>query len=156
MPIIWDVKWKSPQYINLWCAKLQFHSSPSYSNFKVLLTFIFFEVISRTNTLGVDLKLIGASLQKNNVDIFHGFHVVKTPTIYKWTLAYPLSHITQITACHWCVVQNIHNYYIQDLRWLQNHEGQELLMLKVQHLCLWFHKEIVKDSESFVYNNLCK
>jgi len=43
------------------------------------------------------------------------------------------------------MVQNIHNWYIQDLKLLHNHEGQGLLMLKLQHLYLFFHKEIVQD-----------
>src|SRR6202044_2889773 len=59
-PIIRDVKWKSPWYINPLTSKTT--ASPSCSNFKVLLTLIFLELISKTNTLGVDLKLIGCTI----------------------------------------------------------------------------------------------
>jgi len=46
---------------------------------------------------------------------------------------------------------HIHNWCIQDLIWLQNYEEPEVLMLKLQHLCCWFHKEIVQDFESEVH-----
>src|SRR6266436_10333200 len=59
-PMIQDVKWKSPWYINP--LKSRITVSPSCSNFKVLLTLIFLELISKTNTLGVDLKLMGCTI----------------------------------------------------------------------------------------------
>src|SRR5882762_3954351 len=59
-PMIQDVKWKSPWYINPLTSRITV--SPSCSNFKILLTLIFLELISKTNTLGVDLKLIGCTI----------------------------------------------------------------------------------------------
>src|ERR1700730_16047325 len=57
VPIIRDVKWKSPWYINPLTSRTTV--SCSCSNFKVLLTLIFLELISKTNTFGADLKFIG-------------------------------------------------------------------------------------------------
>src|SRR5882672_3856957 len=57
VPIIRDVKWKSPWYINPLTSRTTVSSS--CSNFKVLLTLIFLELISKTNTLGADLEFIG-------------------------------------------------------------------------------------------------
>ena len=85
---------------------------------------------------------------KNIEDIFHVFHTLKTSPNDQLILAYPLSHIAQNLICHQWMLQNIHNGYIQDLRWPQKSEGQELLMLKLKHLSLWFHKEIGQDFES--------
>src|ERR1700689_2753371 len=57
VPIIRDVKWKPPWYINPLTSRTTV--SPSCSNFKVLLSLIFLELISKIKTLGADLKLIG-------------------------------------------------------------------------------------------------
>src|SRR5258705_2284252 len=57
VPIIQDVKWKSLWYISPLTSRTTV--SPSCSNFNVLLTLIFLELISKTNTLGIVLKLIG-------------------------------------------------------------------------------------------------
>ena len=40
--------------------------------------FIKFELISKINTLGTDLKLIGCIIAENIQDIFYVFHVLKT------------------------------------------------------------------------------
>jgi hypothetical protein len=47
------------------------------------------------------LNLIGCI--EDNEAIFPRFHVLKTPTICKWTLAYCF------LACHWWVAQSVHN-----------------------------------------------
>src|ERR1700691_2545854 len=57
VPMIQDVKWKSLWYINPLTSRTTV--SPFCSHFKVLLTLVFIELISNTNTLGIDLNLIG-------------------------------------------------------------------------------------------------
>src|ERR1700734_1144059 len=64
VPIIQDVKWKSPWYINPLTSRTTV--SPSCSNFKVLLSLIFLELISKINTLGADLKLIGCIIAEKH------------------------------------------------------------------------------------------
>src|ERR1700692_2910075 len=53
--------------------------SPSCSNFNVLLTLIFFELISKTNTLGVDLKLIGCIIAERQWGHFSWVSCSKDP-----------------------------------------------------------------------------
>jgi len=53
-------KMKSPWYISPLTSRTTV--SPSCSNFKVLLLEYFLRLISKTNTLGVDLKLIGCTI----------------------------------------------------------------------------------------------
>ena len=57
IPIIWDVKWKSAWYTN----PLMFRPtvSPSCPNCKDLLTVTLLKLMSKTNTLGIDLKHMG-------------------------------------------------------------------------------------------------
>src|SRR5882724_4968346 len=76
-PIIRDVKWKSPWYINPLTSRTTV--SPSCSNFKVLLTLIFLELISKTNTLGVDLKLIGCTIAAKQWGHFSRVSCFKDP-----------------------------------------------------------------------------
>src|ERR1700683_451420 len=83
--------------------------------------------------------------------MFHVFYALKTSANDQLILVYPLSHIAQNLICHQWMVQNIHNWYIQDLKWPQDSEGQKLWKLKLKHWCLWFHREIVQDSESEVH-----
>src|ERR1700727_2349467 len=64
VPIIRDVKWKSPWYINPLTSKTTV--SPSCSNFKVLLSLMFLELISKINTFGADLKLIGCIIAEKH------------------------------------------------------------------------------------------
>src|ERR1700689_674517 len=64
VPIIQDVKWKSPWYINPLTSRIT--GSPSCSNFKVLLSLIFLELILKINTFGADLKLIGCIIAEKN------------------------------------------------------------------------------------------
>src|ERR1700689_3027198 len=64
IPIIRDVKWKSPWYINPLTSRTTV--SPSCSNFKVLLILIFLELISKTSTFGEDLKLIGCIIAEKH------------------------------------------------------------------------------------------
>src|ERR1700691_1788014 len=64
VPIIRDVKWKFPWYINPLTSKTTV--SPSCSNFKVLLSLMFLELISKINTFGADLKLIGCIIAEKH------------------------------------------------------------------------------------------
>src|ERR1700729_1465164 len=64
VPIIRDVKWKSPWYINPLTSKTTV--SPSCSNFKVLLSLIFLKLISKIKTFGADLKLMGCIIAKQH------------------------------------------------------------------------------------------
>src|SRR6266403_1945721 len=64
VPIIRDVKWDSPWYINPLTSRTTV--SPPCSNFKVLLTLIFLELISKTSTLGTDLKLMGCIIAEKH------------------------------------------------------------------------------------------
>src|ERR1700692_4717567 len=64
VPMIRDVKWKFPWYINPLTSRTTV--SPSCSNFKVLLTLIFLELISKIHTLGADLKLIGCIIAEKH------------------------------------------------------------------------------------------
>src|ERR1700727_3798027 len=64
IPIIRDVKWNSPWYINPLTSRTTV--SPSCSNSKVLLILIFLELISKTSTFGEDLKLIGCIIAEKH------------------------------------------------------------------------------------------
>ena len=64
MPIIRDVKWKTPWYIKPLTSRTTV--SPSCSNFKVLLILIFLELISKTSTFGADLKLMGCIIAEKH------------------------------------------------------------------------------------------
>src|SRR5258705_10472432 len=64
VPIIHDVKLKSPWYISLLTSRTTI--LPSCSNFKVLLTLIFLMLISKTNILGEVLKLIGCIIAEKH------------------------------------------------------------------------------------------
>src|SRR5258707_15547831 len=77
VPIIRDVKWKSPWYINPLTSRTTV--SPSCSNFSVLLTLIFLELISNTNTLGADLKLIGCIIAEKQWGHFSWVSCSKDP-----------------------------------------------------------------------------
>jgi hypothetical protein len=77
VPIIQDVKWKSPWYINPLMSRTAV--SPSCSNFNVLLTLIFFELISKTNTLGINLKLIGCIIAERQRGHFSWVSCSKDP-----------------------------------------------------------------------------
>src|SRR5258708_6555250 len=78
VPIIRDVKWKSPWYINPLTSRTTV--SPSCSNFSVLLTLIFLELISNTNTLGADLKLIGCIIAEKQWGHFSWVSCFKDPS----------------------------------------------------------------------------
>src|SRR5882762_596937 len=64
VPMIQDAKWKFPWYIKPLTSRTTV--SPSCSNFKVLLTLIFLELISKTNRLGIVLKLIGCIITEKH------------------------------------------------------------------------------------------
>ena len=64
IPIMQDVKWKSPWYIKP--LTLRTTVSPSRSDFKVLLILIFLESISKTSTFGEDLKLMGCIIAEKH------------------------------------------------------------------------------------------
>src|SRR5882757_2190273 len=78
VPIIRDVKWKSPWYINPLTSRTTV--SPSCSNFNVLLTLIFLELISNTNTFGADLKLIGCIIAEKQWGHFSWVSCSKDPS----------------------------------------------------------------------------
>src|SRR5882672_1143039 len=78
VPIIRDVKWKSPWYVNPLTSRTTV--SPSCSNFSVLLTLIFLELISNTNTLGADLKLTGCIIAEKQWGHFSWVSCSKDPS----------------------------------------------------------------------------
>src|SRR5882672_9839725 len=78
VPIIRDVKWKSPWYNNPLTSRTTV--SPSCSNFSVFLTLMFVALISNTNTIGTHLKLIGCIIAEKQWGHFSWVSCFKDPS----------------------------------------------------------------------------
>ena len=140
LPRIQDVKWKSPWYINPLMSRTTV--SPSCTNFKVLLSLIFIELISKTNTFGADLKLIGclSACEQSG----HCSCVSCSKDHNHWEVDFGVSSFS-------CNTKSSLSFMLSSEYLQLVHSGleiameQEWLMSMLQHLCLWCYNEIVQD-----------
>ena len=149
VPIIWDVKWKSTWYINPLTSRTTV--SPSCSNFKVLLTLMFLKLILKTNTFGTDLKLIGCIIPEKHWG--HISCVSCSKDLSQWLVYFGVFYFSYSTSSNLSLMDG--SEYSQLVhsgpKMLTRFWGAKLLKLRLKHLCLWFHREIVQDSESEVH-----
>ena len=127
-----DVKRKSPWYINHLTSRTTV--SPSCSNFIVLLTLMFLELISETNTLEVDWKLIGCIVAKKHWGHLSWISCYKVSN--HWHVDFGVSSFSHNTKFSLSSMDGLE--YLQvvhsGLEMATNYEGQEIADVKASTL----------------------